>query len=303
MARGTLTGVRAVGFNPWRRRGAVNGSCYPSPTGSRVTTRWEVTKALRVSELPAPARLVMFVLSDVAEVGTAEIPAQRSPSLSVLAKETGLDESTVKRHLCRLEADGWVVRDRPEQKAAQQNYERTRYRLLVPVGADNTQTTVQDEPSQGAESTDAGRTQRPPQGAHSARKRTYKPTDNPDQNHSSSENESPTADLRPDVELICTTLADRIEANGSNRPRITKAWRQSARLMLDNDGRSVEKVLKAIDWCQGDEFWRVNILSMPKLRDKYEQLRLAAARNGHARASPHQAYRNPTDDRAYSEGL
>lgn len=275
-----------------------------------MTTRWEVTKALRVSELPAPARLVMFVLADVAEVGTAEIPAQRSPSLSVLAKETGLDESTVKRHLCRLEADGWVVRDRPEQKAAQQNYERTRYRLLVPVGADNTQATVQDEPSQGAESTDAGRTQRPPQGAQGARKRTYKPTDNPNQNLFSSENESPTADPpRPDVELICEYLADKVEANGSPRPPITKAWRTSARLLLDVDGpnrkppTTVEQVLKAIDWCQDHDFWRSNVRSMPKLREQYDALRLQASRNGHARASPHQAYRNPTDEHAYTEGL
>ena len=95
---------------------------------------------------------------------------------------------------------------------------------------------------------------------------------------------SPTADAvngRPDVEHLCTLLADRIEANGSKRPQITKRWRDAARLMIDRDGRDEEHVAKAIEWCQKDEFWRANILSMPKLREKYDQLRLQASRNGH----------------------
>jgi len=83
---------------------------------------------------------------------------------------------------------------------------------------------------------------------------------------------------RADVEHICRHLADRIEGNGSKRPTVTKRWRDSARLLLDRDGRTVEQVVKAIDWCQTDTFWRANILSMPTLREKYDQLRLAAQR-------------------------
>lgn len=48
--------------------------------------------------------------------------------------------------------------------------------------------------------------------------------------------------------------------------------------MLDRDGRTETQVIAAIDWCQNDPFWRGNILSLPKLRDKYDQLRLAAQR-------------------------
>lgn len=83
---------------------------------------------------------------------------------------------------------------------------------------------------------------------------------------------------RADVQRICDHLADRIEGNGSKRPTITKAWRTAARLMLDNDGRSEQHVHGAIDWCQDSEFWRANILSLPKLRAKYETLRLQATR-------------------------
>jgi len=99
---------------------------------------------------------------------------------------------------------------------------------------------------------------------------------------------------RPDVEQICAHLADWIERNGSKRPTITKRWRDAARLLLDRDGRTVDQVMRAIDWCQTDEFWRGVILSMPKLREKYDQLRLAAKRS---RGSPQ---RSTTDERVSS---
>lgn len=83
---------------------------------------------------------------------------------------------------------------------------------------------------------------------------------------------------RPDVDELCEHLADRIEANGSKRPRITKTWRDAARLMLDRDQHPLDEIHRAIDWCQADEFWRANVLSMPKFREKWDQMRLQAAR-------------------------
>ena len=79
---------------------------------------------------------------------------------------------------------------------------------------------------------------------------------------------------REDVEALCTLLADLIEANGSKRPAITKRWRDAARLMLDSDGRALAEAERVIRWSQADGFWKTNILSMPKLREKYDQLRL-----------------------------
>ncbi len=83
---------------------------------------------------------------------------------------------------------------------------------------------------------------------------------------------------RPDVERLCARLADRIEANGCKRPAVGKKWRDAARLMIDRDGRTEQQITAAIDWCQDNEFWRSNILSMPKLREKYDQLRMQASR-------------------------
>lgn len=87
---------------------------------------------------------------------------------------------------------------------------------------------------------------------------------------------------RPDVERICAYLADAIAENGSKRPNITKTWRDEGRRLLDLDGRTEAEVLRAIDWCQRGEsakamFWRPNVMSMPKLRAKFDQMRLQAA--------------------------
>src|SRR5579859_1532868 len=88
----------------------------------------------------------------------------------------------------------------------------------------------------------------------------------------------PTLPDRPDVERLCARLADRVEANGSKRPAVNKKWRDAARLLIDKDGRTEEQVSACIDWCQADEFWRGNVMSMPTLREKYDRLRLDALR-------------------------
>ena len=105
---------------------------------------------------------------------------------------------------------------------------------------------------------------------------------------------STSAKPRDDVERLCAHLADRIEANGSKRPAIGKKWRDAARLLIDRDGRTEQQVTAAIDWCQQDEFWHRNILSMPKLREKYDQLRLAALAEQRKKSQP--GRQQETDD-------
>jgi len=93
--------------------------------------------------------------------------------------------------------------------------------------------------------------------------------------------------VRPDVDRLCQHLADRIEQQSGRRPHIGKLWRQSARYLLDIDGLCEDRVHAAIDWCQDDEFWRPNILSMSKLREKYVVLQAAARRRpGTSAADP-----------------
>lgn len=249
-----------------------------------MPARWEITRAVRRSELASSARLIMLVLCDIAEAGTAEIPAHRSPSLTVLCDETGLTKRTVQTYLADLEEGGWISRSRPESAEAMWRGERVRYQLSVPNGL------VQESPD--PEATIAPAVDNAPdvqvQPLHLSGATTApleKNLKQPSQEPSSSGIDTPDPH-RPDVEKICRHLADRIVANGSKRPTITAKWRTEARLLLDKDGRTVEQVIKAIDWCQADPFWHGNILSMPTLRQQYDKLRLAAQRNGTARASP-----------------
>lgn len=96
---------------------------------------------------------------------------------------------------------------------------------------------------------------------------------NPNPSSSKEEEASP---IRDDVEQLCTRLRDRIIENGSKAPTVSKAWRDSARLMLDRDDRELDKALNLIDWSQASSFWRSNIRSMPKFREQYDALRLQA---------------------------
>ena len=85
-------------------------------------------------------------------------------------------------------------------------------------------------------------------------------------------------DPRPDVDAVCDAMAASVQRRTGRAPRVTAAWRTQARLMIDRDGRTVEEITRIIDWVEGDDFWRANVLSLPKLRQKFDTLRLQAQR-------------------------
>lgn len=223
----------------------------------------------------------MLTLADVAEVGTAEIPAQWTPSLSVLSRETGLSKRTVQRHLDDLDEWGWIKRTRPSQ-AAQWYGERVRYTLLCPISTE-TQGVVSEEPHP-MDSVSTGVVSES-HGGVVTESTTYGHSDHPNQILTNSDLSSPPAPAekpkktepqRDDVDQLCNRLADHIATNSGERPEVSEKWKQSARLLLDKDKRELEKALALVDWCQSDEFWMTNILSMPTFRKQYTQLRLKA---------------------------
>jgi DNA-binding MarR family transcriptional regulator len=257
-----------------------------------VVTRWEVTKAVRASDLPAPARLVMLVLADVAEVGTAEIPARFTPSLVVLASETGLDRRTVQRHVAALEESGWMVRTRPTA-AEQYAGERVRYRLTVPD-----EVVAEDRHPVVAEDHEGGGTEPPPVVAESPSGGVTQPplyTDPSDQVRSV-----------PDRRRAKRAATDE-ETVGQRVNRLAKTY--TDRVKLSNFNAVAGVVRKAVNADVTDE----KILTgLSKLADDSravttDSLRYAIygvpasqfASNGNG----HKPYRNPTDPDAYSKGL
>jgi hypothetical protein len=83
---------------------------------------------------------------------------------------------------------------------------------------------------------------------------------------------------RRDVDALCMKLAALMRAND---PKVKipdteakwKRWQDAARLLIDADERHFEEAVAVLEFSQADEFWKTNILSMPKFREKYDQLR------------------------------
>ena len=77
-------------------------------------------------------------------------------------------------------------------------------------------------------------------------------------------------------------LLDRITANTPNstlsklsesqKQKKAERWTDAFRLLHERDGHSWQEIDAMIDWCQRDSFWRQNILSGDKLREKWDQL-------------------------------
>jgi hypothetical protein len=288
-----------------------------------MPTRWEVERAMFASSLDAPSRLIVLTLLALSDADTAVVPEQWGPSLTALSQKTGLGRSTAASKLNELEASGWVSRDRPAAIEAWSKKSRTRYSLHI--GTSPAPGLVQDvdqstSPAPGpvlVPELDQSSVGTSPGAGHVVKPTTpttSRPTTSSEASppkpkrakaHKRAKHLEPT---RLDVEQICNRLADRVEANGSKRPTVTETWRRDARLLLDTDGRDLQKVLNLIDWCQTDGFWRSNVLSMPTFRKKYDQLRLKALeehehKNGKAANGGYQPFRNPTDMSVYLEDL
>lgn len=93
-----------------------------------------------------------------------------------------------------------------------------------------------------------------------------------------SSSEVETVSVRPEVEALLDLLDEGLRKNGTKIPGRTKQNLDAARLLLDRDGYTVPQVEYLIRWSQADEFWRANIRSMSKLRDKADTLRLQSQR-------------------------
>jgi hypothetical protein len=225
-------------------------------------------------------------------------PYCADPGMAKLVAMTGLNESSISRLMPRLVKAGFLTRERgkPNERG---HRSRDVYTLPVAVAT----SMAKPAESKVAESKVAKR------GVGNVQSRILPPMQTPTEpdtagqslhgvlreqvlSTSTSSNDevllktSANAEPRPDVDALCAHLADLIEANGSRRPTITAKWRTDCRLLLDRDKRTEDQVRKAIDWCQGDPFWRGVVLSMPTLRKQYDKLRLAAQRAAMPPAAP-----------------
>lgn len=87
-----------------------------------------------------------------------------------------------------------------------------------------------------------------------------------------------------DVLFLCDLLISEIKKNNpqAKTPANISNWRNDIRLLLA-DGYDRDQIEKVINWCQADEFWKSNILSAKKLREKIGTLILQMGRKDDAK--------------------
>ena len=80
-----------------------------------------------------------------------------------------------------------------------------------------------------------------------------------------------------DPYLLARFLEKNIAENNSKFPQSEsqcQRWAKDFDLMIRRDKIDADDIAEVIEWCQKDSFWRSNILSGKKLREKYQQLRM-----------------------------
>jgi hypothetical protein len=77
------------------------------------------------------------------------------------------------------------------------------------------------------------------------------------------------------VERVISSFSDMLKANDiKHKPGQT--WRTAARLLIDRDGYTPDQIIYVAKFATTDEFWKSNVLSLPKLREKFEALKIKA---------------------------
>lgn len=211
--------------------------------------------------IPQGAKLVYLAVSSHVNTQTGIA----WPSHNKVARYLGMSRSTVRTHLDWLRKNQFI--DWRSEVSEDGGKTSNRYWLIVGPHGRAQAMGGQPEDTHGLTPAIPMAAHRPSHG--------LTPAINEKELNESQENEEPLS-ARADVDELCNHLADWIERNGSKRPTVGKRWHDACRLMLDVDGRTPEQVRAAIDWCQQSEFWRSNIMSMSKLREQYERLRLRA---------------------------
>lgn len=92
------------------------------------------------------------------------------------------------------------------------------------------------------------------------------------------------AEESEEVIFLTDLLISEIKKNNpqAKTPANISNWRNDIRLLLA-DGYDRDQIEKVINWCQADEFWKSNILSAKKLREKIGTLILQMGRKDDAK--------------------
>lgn len=78
-----------------------------------------------------------------------------------------------------------------------------------------------------------------------------------------------------------------------DKERTIQRWARDIDLLISKDGQETSIIEEVIRWCQQDNFWRSNILSGAKLREKWDTL---VAQLGKKKEAEDEEYTGPVDE-------
>lgn len=247
------------------------------------------TECAALTDLPAARKLVFMALCDSADKTTGIA----WPGLETMMEWSNLSRSPVMAHLKALEEDGYIARvsrGHKGKRAVFRVWDRVPCcGLHEPLGQSDEGSCQQDS-SESEIGDGKGSCQQEPSSKGSSKgscKGSSKgsclggtpsvssvSSVSPSNSQLSAGAEEPTP--------IQTELLDYLDAQivdaGFSKPNRTKKNTSAVRLLLEKDGKTPEQVKACIDFTFRDEFWRTNIRSMSKLREKWDQLKGARDR-------------------------
>jgi hypothetical protein len=241
-------------------------------------------------EIDAAARLVLAVIADDANEKTRKSYL----GMDLLSHRTGLLPDSVGKALRRLAKAGVEIRvplgtDKRGRPVFAAKGNRTTYMVPVFRKREFAPSKVAPEADLQSQSPDERQTKEDSKPGPSSAKpgrEADPPPQSPHKEETSADPSGPTDPTSPkeereDVERVCAHLRQRVIDGGkpAHLVNITDKWRTAARLLMDRDGVTEDQVHRAIDWVQDHDFWRTNVRAMPKLREKYFELRDQAARD------------------------
>lgn len=83
-------------------------------------------------------------------------------------------------------------------------------------------------------------------------------------------------EFAPDVIRLCSLLAELVASNGHPVKTVGPTWWNACERLFRLDGYTADQVEWVMRWATANEFWSSNIRSMPKLREKFSELKARA---------------------------
>lgn len=218
-----------------------------------------MTWVLRYSEETLGRRLVLLALANYAHADGSNA----FPAVATLAADTRMSERQVQRALRGMEADGSIAR-------AGEGLRGTSNWTIRMTGGDNLSGVTNRAESRPEMSPE-------PSVEPSVKEKDSLRSSSRAVTEDRSRADEPSSG-RIDVDSLCMRLAGHMLRNDPKAriPKTVSAWKRwqdAARLLIDAEERHFEEAVEVLNFCQADEFWKANILSMPTFREKYPQLR------------------------------